>query len=127
MALAAASLLFATQLYAAPVKGSKSVNLKQTRQTGATRPAEAANFNTTKSNTYRTVHGSKSNNLREGSASSGPRPSGNGTPGGTFRPRLTGGDYGQARMGGGGGGKGASAPANATTVSGSKSNHDLRN
>lgn len=84
MALVAASFLFATQCNAGTTLNSnKSNNFKQTKQTGGTKPAEAANFNTGKSNTY--------------------------------------------RMGGGGGGKGATGPANATTVHGSRANHDLRN
>jgi hypothetical protein len=46
LALVAASLLFATQSHAAPVKGGKSINLKQTKQTGRTKAGAPTATNT---------------------------------------------------------------------------------
>src|SRR5947209_15128833 len=93
MALVAASLLISIQCWAeSAINNSKSNNLKQTKQTGGTRPADGASINA-----------SKSNNFRQGSATSG------GGAGVTTVQTSKSNSY---RMGGGGGGKGATGSAN---------------
>ena len=100
MALVAASLLFATQSYAATVNTSKSNNYKQAPQPGG---GKEKAFDT-----------SKSNNFRQGSTTSG------GGAGAAKSTNINNSKSNNFRMGGGGGGKGASG--NAVKLNSSRSN-----